>query len=268
MSDSMNYLHGAGVQEIIDATRHSSDIDRVSAAWSHTADVLHQRINERDATIQKLNQELAETRMLLAGANGANDAIRQSLKEAYEKMAQREREFRAAFGKMGSHIDSEAGDIHDVTIDWICRYGENQSHEFVQGLRHLFKYHMPMSQSESLRNQFLKDFEAKAKEMAKANEAAGKGYFVSEEDLQRTAGGLATGIAIREQARLGRLLAKKTGLDKEIGAGRRKEQAGPDDIAKAVGEGNFTPPEDPGGAVGYLYPHLPSQKSEPIKSKD
>lgn len=54
----MDYIYGAGVQQMIDAAQSSADIDAVSAAWQRTADILTARITERDARIAQLEQEV------------------------------------------------------------------------------------------------------------------------------------------------------------------------------------------------------------------
>jgi len=54
----MDYWHGAGVQQMIDAAQRSADIDAVNAAWQRTADILTARITERDARIAQLEQEV------------------------------------------------------------------------------------------------------------------------------------------------------------------------------------------------------------------
>lgn len=54
----MDYWHGAGVQQMIDAAQSSADIDAVNAAWQRTADILKARITERDARIARLEHEV------------------------------------------------------------------------------------------------------------------------------------------------------------------------------------------------------------------
>lgn len=246
---AMDYLHGSGVQDIINARRRMSDIEQVEAEWMETAIHLKNEIANRDRVIRDLNAKLS-------AVQSEAQINRDALAAAKAQMAQKQREFQAAFKKMGARVGYEAADIHDATIDWICRYGEVQSHEFIQGLRHIFKQAMPMSQSESVRNRFLKDFEEKARAEALASQAAGKGYFVSEERLDTIAGGLASKMAIEEQARIRRLMAQKVGIRKDVGAGRSSDEAGPADIAAAVGEGVFVPPEPPKGSVGRGHKFL------------
>ncbi|WP_415036267.1 hypothetical protein [Azonexus sp.] len=257
---SFGYLHGAGVQEMIDAARFSSDIDRVNAAWMETARVLKARIAERDAAIKKLNYDLDYQKVYVEFQKELLQTARTDEQKARSVLAQREKEYKIMIDELSLKMSSEALDLHDEVIDWVCKYGENQSHEFIEGLRHLFKSKMPMSQSESLRQQFIEEFEAKAKAMACENEKNGKGYFVDEEALLKASNIIAKKMVIQEHNRIRNALSKITGSNLDIGAGRFSEKLGPEEIAQAVGEGKFKLPEEPMCLI-YKMHYLPSHKA-------
>lgn len=62
---ALDYLHGAGVQEIIDARRTQNAIADVTRAWEQTAEELWAEIHKRDQAIRDLTIKLRQTEAAL-----------------------------------------------------------------------------------------------------------------------------------------------------------------------------------------------------------
>lgn len=159
---------------------------------------------------------------------------------------------KTAYRTLGEEIENEAGAMHDKVLDWICVYGDSKSHEFIQGVRQLIKQEMPMSQSESLRKRFMREFEAAAKAAAEANLATPQGnYYVPQLTLDKLANNVAGQLAREEKVRIKNAVRLEYNIQGTIGAGRYdKTEVGPEGIAAAAGKNIFLPPEGPQGSVG------------------
>ncbi len=87
----MDYIYGAGVQQMIDAAQCSADIDAVNAAWQRTADILTARITERDARIAQLEQEVMRLTPSIFAPNttelqNQNNELTKTLNETAKKL--------------------------------------------------------------------------------------------------------------------------------------------------------------------------------------
>ena len=256
---ALDYLHGAGVQEIIDARRTQNEIADVTRAWEQTAEELWAEIHKRDQAIRDLTIKLRQTEAALevTERNRAKEVEENfHLKaKASEDRIRKEHELdmlKTAYRALGDQVKSEARDMHDKVLDWICVYGDSKSHEFIQGVRQLIKQEMPMSQSESLRKRFMREFEAAAKAAAEANLATPQGnYYVPQLTLDKLANNVAGQLAREEKVRIKNAVRLEYNIQGTIGAGRYdKTEVGPEGIAAAAGKNIFLPPEGPQGSVG------------------
>lgn len=256
---ALDYLHGAGVQEIIDARRTQNEIADVTRAWEQTAEELWAEIHKRDQAIRDLTIKLRQTEAALevTERNRAKEVQEnfQLKVEASKDRIRKEHELdmlKTAYRTLGDQVKSEARDMHDKVLDWICVYGDSKSHEFIQGVRQLIKQEMPMSQSEGLRKRFMREFEAAAKAAAEANLATPQGnYYVPQLTLDKLANNVAGHLAREEKVRIKKAVRLEYNIQGTIGAGRHdKAEVGPEGIAAAVGKNVFLPPEKPMGSVG------------------
>ena len=273
---ALDYLHGAGVQEIIDARRAQNEIEEVTRAWEQTAEELWVEIHKRDQAIRDLTIKLRQTEAALevTERNRAKEVQEnfQLKKKTTEMEIRKEHELdmlKTAYRTLGDQVKSEARDMHDRVLDWICVYGDKKSHEFVQGVRQLIKQEMPMSQSEGLRKRFMREFEAAAKAAAEANLATPQGnYYVPQLTLDRLANNVAGQLALEEKVRIKNAVRLEYNIQGTIGAGRHdKAELGPEDIAAAVGKNVFLPPEKPVGLSGVSGTFLEQAEEEAKKAR-
>lgn len=273
---ALDYLHGAGVQEIIDAKRTQNAIADVTRAWEQTAEELWAEIHKRDQAIRDLTIKLRQTEAALevTERNRAKEVQEnfQLKVEASKDRIRKEHELdmlKTAYRTLGDQVKSEARDMHDKVLDWICVYGDSKSHEFVQGVRQLIKQEMPMSQSEGLRKRFIREFEAAAKAAAEANLATPQGnYYVPQLTLDRLANNVAGQLALEEKVRIKKAVRLEYNIQGTIGAGRYdKTELGPEDIAAATGKNVFLPPEEPVGLSGVSGAFLEQAEEEAKKAR-
>lgn len=195
---SLDYMHGAAVQEIISNSILDSELQHNSNQWRNYSNglqqdnqKLRQYAKEMEAFSQKQRKSINE---LIAEVVRLREAVQRS--KTTEEVMDYNRKVDLAkmrVKEIGAEvlldeIDTEASASYNFATKWVDTYAYEVTNEFMEGLKQGMKDKLGMSSSMAHRKRFMTLFEAQALEAVRNNK-----YVVDEKAM----GEIARSVAIK-----------------------------------------------------------------------